>query len=103
MSARAGPDYVSKQGTIRFEEGQTEATVAVRVKGDTRQEAAETFLLSLDTPNIIAATSIGQARILDASTLGTTGNDRLNGGNGPDAIYGLAGNDRSAETVAMIS
>lgn len=94
VSARSGQDYVAKEGTIRFEEGQTDATVAVRVKGDTRLEATETFLLSLDTPSIIAAMSIGQARILDASTLGTSGGDRLNGGESPDAIYGMAGNDR---------
>lgn len=46
-TAFAGRDYVAKQGTVFFAEGQTSATVTVDIIGDTRFEADESFALAL--------------------------------------------------------
>ncbi|BCM88343.1 levanase [Abditibacteriota bacterium] len=46
-TATAGSDYTAKSGTLTFAAGQTSATVAVVIKGDTTNEANETFFLNL--------------------------------------------------------
>ena len=46
-TATAGTDYVSTSGTLRFEAGQSLATVIVPVIGDTVVEAAESFSLAV--------------------------------------------------------
>jgi large repetitive protein len=43
-------DYESAKGTVTFEPGQTTKTVSVNVKGDTRDEPAEAFVVLLGNP-----------------------------------------------------
>jgi hypothetical protein len=40
-------DYVGKTGTLTFAPGETSKTITIEVKGDTKQEANETFYLDL--------------------------------------------------------
>ncbi len=49
-TATAGSDYTTTSGTLTFTAGQTTKTVNVPVKGDTTNEADETFSLTLNTP-----------------------------------------------------
>ncbi|WP_319568782.1 Calx-beta domain-containing protein [Cohaesibacter marisflavi] len=44
-TAVAGADYVAKSGTVTFDAGQTIASVAVDIKGDTKIEDSESFSL----------------------------------------------------------
>ena len=68
-SAAARQDFVPRSGEISFAPGQTEASVAVRVKGDRTVEATEHFHLKVDmVPGLGAAGvagSVGRATILD--------------------------------------
>lgn len=97
-SARAGSDYVARQGSVTLAAGSTEAVVAVSLINNLAREGNETFALTLSdlpsdlapTGNVVRATST----ITDGSVLGTGGVDRLSGSAFPDVIYGLGGNDR---------
>ena len=40
-------DYVAKSGTLTFAPGETTETITIEVKGDSKQEANETFYLDL--------------------------------------------------------
>ncbi|MEX0281996.1 MAG: Calx-beta domain-containing protein [Arenibacterium sp.] len=67
-TARAGEDYTAKSGSITFKAGQTVASVAVDVLGDTDIETVETFSLVVEPNGFIqndTADSTGIARILD--------------------------------------
>ena len=66
-TASSGSDYVSGQGSVVFDPGQTSQTVNVSVLGDTAYEPDETFLLDLS--NVIGA------GLADAQGLGTITND----------------------------
>ena len=68
-TAKAGDnDYTAiAGGTVKFNPGQTSQTVTVKVKGDTKVEADETFFVNLSAP-------IG-ATIADAQGKGTILND----------------------------
>ena len=60
----ADNDYTATTGTLTFAPGQTSKTVSVTVKGDTRNEAHETFTLVLSNPtNAIIAAPTGTATI----------------------------------------
>ncbi|SLN46083.1 Bifunctional hemolysin/adenylate cyclase precursor [Roseivivax jejudonensis] len=67
-SATAGSDYTGASGSVTFAPGQLRAYVDVSVRGDTRAEASEFFLLSV-TPNGTlgdgGAGATGRALILD--------------------------------------
>ncbi|MGQ0696992.1 MAG: FG-GAP-like repeat-containing protein [Panacagrimonas sp.] len=45
--ARSGSDYVARSGTLSFKAGETRRIVDIAVKGDTRSELNETFLVRL--------------------------------------------------------
>jgi CSLREA domain-containing protein len=64
-TARAGSDYFAMQTTnIRFSPGQTQRTVTVAVRGDTRDEDNETFFVNLVSPvNATLADNIGVGTI----------------------------------------
>ncbi len=67
-SAKAGQDYVARDGTVTILAGDTTAHVAVTVKGDAVVEGDETFsLVVTPTADIAngAADSVGVATILD--------------------------------------
>ena len=49
-TATPGADYTTTSGALTFSPGQTSKTVTVVVKGDTVNEANETFILTLGTP-----------------------------------------------------
>ena len=66
-TAQAGSDFVTTSGTLTFVPGQTSKTVTVPVKGDTQQEANETFKVRLSNPT--------GATLADAVGLGTILND----------------------------
>ena len=66
-TAVAGSDFVATSGTLTFMPGQTSKTVTVPVKGDTQQEANETFKVRLSNPT--------GATLADAVGLGTILND----------------------------
>jgi hypothetical protein len=40
-------DYVAKFGTLTFDAGQTQKTVSITIKGDTKVEGNETFFVNL--------------------------------------------------------
>ncbi|MCP3957147.1 MAG: autotransporter domain-containing protein [bacterium] len=59
-------DYQPASGTLSFGAGQSTATVAVTVNGDTGVEADETFVVNLSSPvNATLADSQGQGTILN--------------------------------------
>ena len=67
-TATAGEDYTAESGTLTFAPGETTKTVTIRVKGDRRQEADETFFV-----NLFGVSS--NAQLLDAQGIGTILND----------------------------
>jgi hypothetical protein len=60
-------DFVAKSGRIDFAPGETSKTVTISVKGDTRKESNETFLVKLSSPS--------GATIGDSQATGTIYND----------------------------
>jgi len=96
-SARAGQDYVARTGTLVFDPGQTRASVSVPVLGELLKEGSETFdLFFTNRPSLLASAFLGvaaTATILNDEIVGTNAADKLNGGPGQQAIYGLGGAD----------
>ncbi|MEY2475791.1 MAG: large repetitive protein [Actinomycetota bacterium] len=76
-TASAPSDYTATGGSLTFTPGQTTRTFNVAVSGDTRDEANETFNVTLSNPT--------NATIADAQGVGTITDD--------DATPGLAIND----------
>jgi hypothetical protein len=67
-TARTGDgDYVAAGGTLTFAAGETSKTITIKVKGDRRLEADETFVVNLS--------GAINASILDGQGLGTIVND----------------------------
>jgi probable HAF family extracellular repeat protein len=65
-TASAGSDYSARSGTLTFAPGQTTATVAVAVNGDTVGEPNETFQVSLSQPvGAVIADGQGVGTIVD--------------------------------------
>ena len=60
-------DYVAKTGTLTFAPGETMKTITIEVKGDSKQEADETFYLDLfgNTDSSVFTVSRGLATILN--------------------------------------
>ena len=56
-TARAGEDYTATSGSITFQPGQTVASVAVDITGDTLAEDSETFSLVVTTPAPLSSTA----------------------------------------------
>lgn len=66
QTAVAGLDYTAVSGTLTFVPGQTSRTVAVPILDDTLDEAAETFVLTLNDPvNAFLAKAVGVGTIND--------------------------------------
>jgi hypothetical protein len=64
--ARAGSDFVRKQGTVTFEPGETTKTVDISVRGDTFQENNETYYVALSAAtNATLGNRRGTGVILD--------------------------------------
>lgn len=68
-TATAGSDYTTASGTLTIPAGATSQTVTIQVKGDTAQEANETFSVNLSLPT--------GATLADAQGLGTINNDDI--------------------------
>ena len=68
-TAMAGSDYTTASGTLTIPAGSTSQTVTIQVRGDTAQEANETFYVNLSVPN--------GATLADAQGLGTITNDDI--------------------------
>ncbi|NTU81547.1 MAG: hypothetical protein HGA45_19555 [Chloroflexales bacterium] len=84
-TAQQPGDYTAATGTLTFAPGETSHTVSVTVKGDTLEEADETFLVNLSGPvNATIADSAGTATILDGGTtpLLSIGDASVTEGNG---------------------
>lgn len=64
-SARAGSDYQATSGTLNFQPGQTQKTIAVPLVGDTVHESDETFTVTLSGPSG-ATLARGQATVFVA-------------------------------------
>src|SRR5262249_58992087 len=65
-TATAGKDYVATSGTLRFEPGERQKTVAVEVIGDTVPEDNETFTVELsDAVGADIRRAVGTCTILD--------------------------------------
>jgi ribosomal protein L35AE/L33A len=70
-TATAGLDYLAASGTLTFNPGETQKTVAVTVYQDTTTEADETFTLNLSSPSVnVAVARQGTATIIDDVRLG---------------------------------
>ena len=109
-----GADFVGgtlPTGIVEFAQGQTEATITIRVQGDTAVEADESFTLTLSAPSFAAelgtATATGTIRSDDTAPLseilgtgradllkGGAAAEILRGGGGGDLILALGGDDR---------
>jgi chitinase len=66
-TAKAGEDYEAAAGTLTFAPGETSKVVTIKVKGDQKREADETFVVNL-------AAAAG-ASVLDGQGVGTIRND----------------------------
>ncbi len=65
-TAKAGSNYVAKSGTLTFNPGEISKTISVAVKGDTLDEANETFFINLSAPiNAILGKKKGIGTIVD--------------------------------------
>lgn len=65
-TAISGTDYLSRTGTLTFDPGETEKTVAVTVRGDVAEESNKRFFLALRTPqNASIAVARAEALIID--------------------------------------
>lgn len=112
-SAKAGSDYVATNGTVTFLAGQTTASIAVEVNGDTDIEASEFFSLVVTPTADIAngtASSTGVATIMDDdSATGlpvitvqraeTTEND--SGGSGTSVTFQINLSEASADEITI--
>jgi hypothetical protein len=67
-TASSGSDYTAKSGTITFAPGETEKTITIEVKGDSKREADEVFYLDLDDPS-------GESLFAKSRGVGTILND----------------------------
>jgi hypothetical protein len=67
-TATAGEDYTAASGTVTFAPGETTRTITIKVKGDRKVEADETFFVKLFGVS-------SNALILDAQGIGTILND----------------------------
>ncbi|MGC8744337.1 MAG: Calx-beta domain-containing protein [Verrucomicrobiia bacterium] len=63
-TATAGLDYISTNGVVEFQPGQTNAFITVRIIDDTIAETDETFNISLTTANNIQAGPISSATVI---------------------------------------
>jgi uncharacterized repeat protein (TIGR01451 family) len=66
-TAQSGTDFSARRGRLVFQPGETSKTISVRVIGDTRNEADETFTVNLTAP-------VG-ATLARAQAIGTIAND----------------------------
>ncbi len=96
ISTEAGDDYKPASGKIRFVEGQSTASLVVKIKPDADVEKTESFSLSIDAPDFLTNTSIGVATIHDGSIAGTKGSDVTTGTDFGDVIVVMGGNDRAS-------
>ncbi|NET04285.1 MAG: hypothetical protein F6K16_06050 [Symploca sp. SIO2B6] len=65
-TAVAGKDFRKASGRLKFDPGETEKIVSVKLKGDRQVEADETFTLELSKPkNAEIAEAVGVATIID--------------------------------------
>jgi hypothetical protein len=65
-TASSATDYVSKTGTVSFTAGQTTRTIVVQARGNTLDEANETFFVNLSAAvNATIADSQGQVTIVN--------------------------------------
>jgi hypothetical protein len=67
-TATVGEDYTAASGTLTFAPGETTKTITIKVKGDQKREADETFFVNLSGAS-------ANAVILDPQGLGTILND----------------------------
>lgn len=88
-TATAGSDYQATSGTLTFAPGQTSATVAVLVNGDTVDEPDETFYVNLSGPvNATLANTSGRGTILNDDLTVSVGDvSVLEGNSGTTPAY----------------
>ena len=99
-------DYVARSGTLTFQAGETEKTVGVTVRGDTRDEPDETFTLALSQPSgasLGTSTATGTIRDDDAvPSLSATGASVSEGHSGTSSlVFQLDLSAASGKTVAV--
>ena len=99
-------DYVARSGTLTFQAGETEKTVGVTVRGDTRDEPDETFTLALSQPSgasLGSSTATGTIRDDDAvPSLSATGASVSEGHSGTSSlVFQLDLSAASGKTVAV--
>jgi hypothetical protein len=67
-TARSGEDYEAARGTLTFAPGETTKTITIKVKGDQKVEADETFFVNLSGVS-------GNVLLFDPQGIGTIRND----------------------------
>ena len=103
-TAIAGIDYVAKSGTLTIEPNAVQASIAVKINGDTEVEPDETFSIRLSHPTsaLVGTPDTGQGTILNDDQVpplsgelqqGTRGDDTQQGTGGDDAQLGGGGED----------
>ena len=68
-TAAAGSDYTAGAGRLTFSPGQTTATIAVPISGDTHPEGGETFTVTLSNPSgAVLGRAVATGTIIDDDT-----------------------------------
>ncbi|MDX6681108.1 MAG: large repetitive protein, partial [Solirubrobacteraceae bacterium] len=66
-TARAGSDFVSRKGTVHFRKGQKRATIALRLKKDSRVERRERFTVAFSRKTRSRVLARAKVTIVDAN------------------------------------
>ncbi|WP_187428407.1 hypothetical protein ROLI_038740 [Roseobacter fucihabitans] len=104
-TAMAGSDYTATTGTVTFAAGQTIASVAVDVSGDTTIEGSEKFSLivapiAADADQLAVDFAGGVATILDDDASGSAPSLTVTGG---ETVEGSSNNDTFITYTATLS
>ncbi|MFD2741466.1 Calx-beta domain-containing protein [Sulfitobacter aestuarii] len=89
VGAKAGSDYTAQSGNVTFAPGQTRASVAIEVSGDTAIEPTEYVQLVLTPGSAIGddgAGAVGELTILDDDAGGSLPSFSVSAGSAPESI-----------------
>jgi hypothetical protein len=100
-SAKSGADFRDSSGTLVFLPGEVAKSVRVFMLDDERFDGDESFRLRFSEAGGPSESPAGLPRAVsiaiiddEVPKIGTSGDNRISGGNGADLIRGLGGDDR---------
>jgi hypothetical protein len=94
-TALAGSDYVATSGTLTIPANALEASIVVKVNGDTEVEPDETFSVRISNPSVgfTVAPDTGQGTVLNDDQVPPPSGELQQGTSGDDTQHGTAGDD----------